>query len=924
VAVSGRVEFPVGDSAASDRLRPILVRLAAIAAVGIVCGLVTGAVLRPSPRWAWLVAMLAGMVLALLGMAVVRVARGARSQPGTVILVGDGTEAAIFAGILHAAGPASGHGRTRVLREPTFADAVARCRESECREIVVTGDRAIDATSVRDERGRRVPVVTGAELASRLLGRLPVDVAATDTWLATVGPERRLSRGYAATKRLVDVVLATALGLVLAPVAALVALAIWLEDRGPILVREARVGLGGRPFEMLLFRIERQPQWRTTPETQGQAARALTRIGRAAHRLHLDLLPALWNVVRGDLSMIGPRPERPADVAARERDVPLYGKRHLVKPGLASWAQVRFRYADTPRDTRLALEYDLYYAKHASLTLDSKILWRASWLLASDVVSVLFVAARIAMREGVRRVSGIVPRRALNGASLALPRDVDAAQAAQLQATLVVGAGEGGRLLVNELRRNLVWGYWPVAFVDDDLDKLGTRVHGLPVLGTTADLPAIVRREHIDAVVIAIPSAPEVTIQRIANLARQTSARVLAMPHLGALLRGEARPSTLRSVEVTDVLGRPIVEPDVDRCRAFIAGRRVLVTGAAGSIGREVARQVAQLGPAVLLGLDINESDLFDLQQELGRMPSPVDFRPVVASVTNRQRLEAVFAKERPEIVFHAAAYKHVPMMEAYPQEAVSVNVIGTYETARIAAANGVERFVLVSTDKAVRPSSVMGATKRLAELAVRAVAAETGLSACAVRFGNVLGSRGSVIPLFEQQIAAGGPVTVTHPEVRRYFMTIPEAAGLIIQAGAFGDRDVIYMLEMGEEVLIRELAERLIRLRGLRVGEDIQIVYTGLRPGEKLREDLALDFEQAHPTPHPKIRILAETPQARGRCPSFGPVIARLAEAIAEGDARDVRRAVMREVAAIDGAIYEMEPPPPPPTSFEEVRYVG
>jgi FlaA1/EpsC-like NDP-sugar epimerase len=463
---------------------------------------------------------------------------------------------------------------------------------------------------------------------------------------------------------------------------------------------------------------------------------------------------------------------------------------------------------------------------------------------------------------------------------------------------------------VRELRRNLSWGYWPVAFLDDDPEKLGRRVSGLPVLGRTDDLPLIVRREQIQAVVLAIPSAPQVTIQRIANLARQTPARVLTMSHIGALLRGEARDITLQQVAMTDVLGRPVVEPDVERCRAFVAGRRILVTGAAGSIGRELVRQVAQMEPALLVGLDINESDLFDLQQELTRLPTAPSFQPVIASVTNRPRLAAVFAEYRPEIVFHAAAYKHVPMMEAHPQEAVIVNVVGTYETARVAAEFGVERFVLVSTDKAVRPKSVMGATKRLAEHAVRAVGRETGLSVCAVRFGNVLGSRGSVVPLFEQQIAAGGPVTVTHPEVRRYFMTIPEAAGLIIHAGAFGDRDVIYMLDMGEEILIRELAERMIRLRGLRVGEDIAIVYTGLRPGEKLREDLAYDFEQALPTPHPQIRILAEPAGSETCLGKIEWLIAGLAGVTECGTAREVRRAVMRALTELDGPGIEVHEP--------------
>jgi FlaA1/EpsC-like NDP-sugar epimerase len=354
------------------------------------------------------------------------------------------------------------------------------------------------------------------------------------------------------------------------------------------------------------------------------------------------------------------------------------------------------------------------------------------------------------------------------------------------------------------------------------------------------------------------------------------------------------------------VLGREVVAADTERCRDFIAGRRVLVTGAAGSIGRDVARQVAQLGPELLIGLDINESDLFDLQQELKALDPPVAFRPLVASITHKKRIDAIFREFRPEIVFHAAAYKHVPMMEEYPQEAIWSNSIGTYETARAAAEAGVQRFVLVSTDKAVRPSSVMGATKRLAELMLRAVSDETGLSTCAVRFGNVLGSRGSVIPTFEKQIAAGGPVTITDPRMKRYFMTIPEAAALIVQAGAFGDRNVIYMLDMGEEVAIKDLAERMIRLHGLRVGTDIELIYTGLRPGEKLREELSLDFETAGLTPHPKVRILSEGPRVTSRPGTAAGVIDRLA-AIAEMDDRaEMRHDLLQIITEFDGAVYD------------------
>jgi FlaA1/EpsC-like NDP-sugar epimerase len=351
----------------------------------------------------------------------------------------------------------------------------------------------------------------------------------------------------------------------------------------------------------------------------------------------------------------------------------------------------------------------------------------------------------------------------------------------------------------------------------------------------------------------------------------------------------------------SDVFGRSLVTADRAISFAFVSGRRVLVTGAAGSIGRELVRQVAQLNPVLILGLDTNESDLYDFAYEVTTIPGAAEFRPVVASVTNHATVQSLLRRSQVDIVFHAAAYKHVPLMEEYPAEAVTVNTIATYHIARAAAAAGVSRFVLVSTDKAVRPTSVMGATKRLAELLVRSVSVETGLSACAVRLGNVLASRGSVIPLFEKQIAAGGPITITHPDMKRYFMSIAEAADLIIQAGAFGDDHVIYMLDMGEEVAIRDIAEDLIRRHGLRPDEDIRITYTGARPGEKLSESLSRDYEFARPTPHPKIRILREGDDASARGYEPSRILAWLGAVCADEEPENVRAAVHHAISIVD-----------------------
>ena len=389
-----------------------------------------------------------------------------------------------------------------------------------------------------------------------------------------------------------------------------------------------------------------------------------------------------------------------------------------------------------------------------------------------------------------------------------------------MENVLIVGAGSGGRVLAWELRANPQWKLWPRGFVDDDHGKIGRLIAGLPVLGDSDAIPALVQSEEIDVVVIAVPSAPTSVHSRLSEIARSTSARVLTMPPIGSILKGNSSVTTLKSVRPVDVLGRPVVEPDRDSCLQFIRGRRVLVTGAAGSIGAELATQIADLGPEQLVLLDTNETGLHDLSLDIRRHTRDVEVQMVIASVTDSPRIGRVFRTFRPEIVLHAAAYKHVPAMEAQPGQALETNVVGTDVVVRHAAAFGAERFVLVSTDKAVRPSSVMGATKRLAELAVAVVGKETGLSVCSVRFGNVLGSRGSVIPTFERQIRAGGPVTVTDERMKRYFMTIPEAVSLIIQAGAFGHRNVTYILDMGEPVAITDLARRVIQLHGLQPGQ--------------------------------------------------------------------------------------------------------
>lgn len=433
------------------------------------------------------------------------------------------------------------------------------------------------------------------------------------------------------------------------------------------------------------------------------------------------------------------------------------------------------------------------------------------------------------------------------------------------ESVLIVGAGSGGQILAKELQDVPRWKLHPVAFVDDDSDLHGTSISGIPVLGDSNAIPAIARSEEIDVIVLAIPSLTEASTRRFVELARGSGKKLLSMPPIGSILTGAVGITTLNPVRTVDVLGRPVVEPDYDSCIQFVRGRRVLVTGASGSIGSELAAQIARLDPASLVLLDVDESGLHNLSLAIKKDSPETDLTTVLTSITDERRTRAAFAKYQPEIVLHAAAYKHVPAMEQQPDLAIETNTIGTRIVATAAADFGTERFVMVSTDKAVRPTSVMGASKRLAELEVLRIGETRGLSVGSVRFGNVLGSRGSVIPTFEKQIRDGGPVTITDERMKRYFMTIGEAASLIIQAGAFGHDNVTYVLDMGEEVKIVDLAHRVIELHGLRPGEDIEIEFTGVRPGEKLYEELSLDFENAHPTMHQKIRMLDGSLHALG-----------------------------------------------------------
>lgn len=419
---------------------------------------------------------------------------------------------------------------------------------------------------------------------------------------------------------------------------------------------------------------------------------------------------------------------------------------------------------------------------------------------------------------------------------------------------IIYGAGDAGHFAVKEIRKNME--HEVVGFVDDKLDKQGLQILGIPVLGTGMDLEDLVKINKVDEIIIAIPSLKGKKLQEVIKLCQKTEKEVRILPPVYDILEGSISVSTVREVQITDLLGRKPVVVDMNAISGYLKGKTVLITGAGGSIGSELSRQVYGFGVRQLILLDISENSLFDIEQELKRYRNGTEIIAKVKNLREGYSVEGLLRDLKPEIIFHAAAHKHVPLMEENPEEAVKNNIRGTYNLLKYANKYNVERVVVISTDKAVNPTNVMGATKRVTELLVQHFNDISNTNFMAVRFGNVLGSKGSVVPTFKKQIAMGGPVTVTHPEIIRYFMTIPEAVQLVIQSGAMAKGGEIFVLDMGEPVKIVDLAETLIRLSGMKPYEDIDIVFTGLRPGEKLYEELICDPQKCDTTKHEQIFV--------------------------------------------------------------------
>ncbi|KXB09397.1 hypothetical protein AKJ60_00360 [candidate division MSBL1 archaeon SCGC-AAA385M11] len=517
---------------------------------------------------------------------------------------------------------------------------------------------------------------------------------------------------------------------------------------------------------------------------------------------------------------------------------------------------------------------------------------RSVFIIDGLLTLLLTGGLRVGIRSMYRYRDNLKPRHVF---SLTVSRN----RSRQLQDVLIIGAGDAGEKLLRETIENPALNYHVAGFLDDDVEKIGRTVHGVPVLGLIKDLEHFVSSLHIELVFIAIPSASGQQMRRIMDLCRQCKVQFKTLPGLGEIMDGKVSVSDLRQVSFEDLLGREPVLLDTGSIAHYLTDKTVLVTGAGGSIGSELCRQIVPFHPRLLILLDASELNLYSIEMELKHERGFRSFVSCLGRVQDEQQMTRLFSEYSPEVVFHAAAYKHVPMLEANPWEAVWNNIVGSLVVMSMAKHYQSERFVLVSTDKAVRPTNIMGTSKRVTELLLHGSNQSGSTKFMAVRFGNVVGSSGSVIPLFKKQIAYGGPVTVTHPEMTRYFMTIQEAAQLILQAGALGKGGEIFVLEMGTSVRIRDMARVLIKLMGKEPDQDIEIVYTGLRPGEKITEELITDEESILPTEHEGIMLLTHNQTAYDQA-AYQAWLMKNIEALKRAAARFDRQAIQEKLAEI------------------------
>jgi FlaA1/EpsC-like NDP-sugar epimerase len=480
------------------------------------------------------------------------------------------------------------------------------------------------------------------------------------------------------------------------------------------------------------------------------------------------------------------------------------------------------------------------------------------------VVLLFFFLFQISMARGVVALDGLLSL-ALTGGARFIIRGVRELRYKNIwinnpSLVLIAGAGYTGAAVIREMRNRPDLGLQPVGLLDDSKDKQGMNVHGVSVLGTRKDLRKVLQQYNVEEVIICMPSASRQVIRDIFFQCQKANVKCRTVPGVYQLINKTVRIEQVRNIDVEDIMGREPVSVDLKRMSEYITGKHIMITGAGGSIGSELCRQIKHIRPASLILLDQSESELYKIEQELKQCNPPFPIVPIIADITNRVRIDSVFPEYKPGVVFHSAAYKHVPLMEPNLIEAVNNNIFGTKNLCEIAMQTGVERFIFISTDKSVEPASIMGLSKAICEKVVQFYAESGKTRFMSVRFGNVLDSSGSVVPIFRKQIAQGGPITVTDPAMRRYFMTMPESVQLIIQAGAWGECGDIYILDMGEQIFIVDLAKNMIQIAGLEPETDIPIVFTGIRPGEKIYEKLYWDYEKVHTTDHNKILLVSST----------------------------------------------------------------
>ena len=518
------------------------------------------------------------------------------------------------------------------------------------------------------------------------------------------------------------------------------------------------------------------------------------------------------------------------------------------------------------------------------------IIW-ASILGTLAVVVIIFFIYRTAFPRSVVALDGILTVALIGGVRFAARSTrelrLKSILAPAKKPVLIVGAGDTGETILREIFRHPELAYLPVGLIDDDPRKHGLRLHGVRVMGTRRYLRQLINKYQIEEVIISMPTVSREVIRDIFFQCQEVGVKCKTLPGIYQVIDGTVSVEQIREVGVEDILGREPVKVDLKKVAGYISDKSVLVTGAGGSIGSELCRQISRLQPSILIMVDQSEGNLFQIEQELLREAGFTSAVAVVGDITNRAKTKAIFNRYKPTVIFHAAAYKHVPMMESNPIEAIENNLLGTKMAADIAITSGAERFIFISTDKAVEPVSVMGTSKAMAEKLIQALAQDSSTKFMIVRFGNVLDSSGSVVPIFRQQIAQGGPVTVTHPEMTRYFMTIPEAMQLVIQAGAMGEGGEIFVLDMGEQVSILELARNMIRLSGFEPEKDIPIEFSGVRPGEKLHEKLFWDDEDSLTTEHKKILMVKNS---RLDITRFMEDILQMEGAISAGDSRKIQ----------------------------------